>query len=222
LATVTLKDPCTWASVRVRKVETERYGEVNEKARLRREVLARRDAEPGREEKSYRIRARLEELPAYASARTISTFVGVGSEVHTLPLIEAALESGRRVAVPSVVEGRLVLTLLRDAGELEPAPFGLLEPPAELRDEPGRRVAPQDVDFFVVPGVAFDDQGGRLGHGKGYYDGLLGQARPDASRTAVAFESQVVARVPMTERDVYVNRVVTEGRVIETAGTARA
>jgi 5-formyltetrahydrofolate cyclo-ligase len=137
----------------------------------------------------------------------------VGSEVETLPLIRDALESGRRVAVPSVTGGRLVLTLLRDVSELAPAPFGLLEPPAELRNEPDRLVAPEEVDFFVVPGVAFDAQGGRLGHGKGYYDGLLSQARPDASLTAVAFECQVVDSVPMTERDVRVHRVVTERRV---------
>lgn len=207
--------------MRVRKVETERYGEVNEKARLRREVLARRDAEPGREEKSARIRARLAQLPDYESARTIAAFVGVGSEVETLPLIREALKSGRRVAVPSVTGGRLVLTLLRDVSELAPAPFGLLEPPAQLRDEPSRQVDAEDVDFFVVPGVAFDAQGGRLGHGKGYYDGLLSRARPDASFTAVAFECQLVAAVPMTQRDVRVHRVVTERRVID-GGTAKA
>lgn len=194
---------------------------MNEKARLRHEVLARRDAEPGRDAKSARIRARVEDLPDFASARTISAFVGVGSEVETLPLIEEALKSGRRVAVPSVIGGRLVLTLLRDVSELAPAPFGLLEPPADLREEPGRLVDAEDVDFFVVPGVAFDAQGGRLGHGKGYYDGLLSRARPDASFTAVAFECQVVDAVPMTERDVRVHRVVTERRVIDGKAAGR-
>jgi 5-formyltetrahydrofolate cyclo-ligase len=187
---------------------------VNEKARLRREVLARREVEPDRETRSARIRARLEALPDYASARVIAAFVGVGSEVDTLPAIRTALDSGRRMAVPSVVAGRLVLTLLRDVAELEPAPFGLQEPPAGLRNDPGRQVAPEDVDFFVVPGVAFDPEGGRLGHGKGYYDGLLRLARPDASRTAVAFECQIVARVPMTERDVRMHQVVTETRLM--------
>ena len=191
---------------------------MNEKARLRREVLARRDGEPDRETRSARIRARLESLPDYASARVIAAFAGVGSEVNTLPAIRTALESERRLAVPSVADGRLVLTRLLDITELAPAPFGLLEPPAELRDEPGRQVTPAEVDFFVVPGVAFDAGGGRLGHGKGYYDGLLRQARPDASRTAVAFECQIVARVPMSVRDVPMNRVVTEERVIAPQG----
>ena len=75
-------------------------------------------------------------------------------------------------------------------------------------------MAPEEVDFFVVPGVAFDAQGGRLGHGTGYYDGLLRQARPGASRTAVAFECQIVDAVPMTNRDMPVHRVVTEERLI--------
>lgn len=186
---------------------------MNEKARLRREVLARREAEPDREGKSARIRARLEALPEYGSAGLIAAFAGVGSEVDTLPAIATALDSGRRVAVPSVVAGRLVLTLLRDIAELKPAPFGLLEPPAGLRDEPGRQVAPDEVDFFVVPGVAFDRHGGRLGHGKAYYDRLLAHARPDATLAALCFEVQLVDKVPMVEHDVPMNYVVTEKQV---------
>jgi 5-formyltetrahydrofolate cyclo-ligase len=183
---------------------------VPEKTRLRREILARRDAEPGRPVRSRAIVEQLLELPAYGAAALISAFVGVGSEVDTLPFIESALASGKRVAVPWVNGRTLRLFDLRNVGELAPAPFGLLEPPPELRADPARDVEPAEIDLFVVPGVAFDRHGGRLGHGRGYYDGLLARARPDAAFVATAFDCQMVERVPMTARDVPIHAIVTE------------
>lgn len=181
-----------------------------EKTRLRREILARREAETGRRERSRAVVARILSLPEYLNAGLISAFVGVGSEVETFPLIEAALAAGKRVAVPWVDGRELRLFELRNVGELAPAPFGLLEPPPDLRADASRSVAPSDVDLFVVPGVAFDRRGGRLGHGRGYYDGLLSQARPGAPFVAAAFECQMVGAVPMSERDVFLDAVATE------------
>jgi 5-formyltetrahydrofolate cyclo-ligase len=66
------------------------------------------------------------------------------------------------------------------------------------------------VELFIVPGVAFDRDGGRLGHGRGYYDGLLAQARRGVPVIAAAFECQLVERVPMTPRDVRVDAIATE------------
>jgi 5-formyltetrahydrofolate cyclo-ligase len=66
------------------------------------------------------------------------------------------------------------------------------------------------VDLFVVPGVAFDRAGGRLGHGRGYYDRLLAQARVDAPFVAAAFDCQLVPGVPVTPRDVPVDAIATE------------
>ena len=183
---------------------------VPEKTRLRREALARRDAEPGRDARSRAIVERVLNLPAWEAANLVSVFVGVGSEVATLPLIESALARGKRVAVPWV-DGR-VLRLFELAGtaDLAPAPFGLLEPPPDLRADASRVIEPAEVDFFVVPGVAFDARGGRLGHGRGYYDELLSRARPGVAFVAAAFECQMIERVPMTERDIYLTGVATE------------
>lgn len=181
-----------------------------EKTRLRQEILARRDAEPDRPHRSRLIVERILNLPEYEAAALVSAFVGVGTEVETLPLIETALARGKRVAVPWV-DGRILrLFDLGSVGELSPAPFGLLEPPPDLRADPAREVNPDDVDLFVVPGVAFDREGGRLGHGRGYYDGLLARARAEAPFVAAAFECQLVERVPMTPRDVPVDMIATE------------
>lgn len=181
-----------------------------EKTRLRREILARRDAETGRRERSRAVVARILSLPEYLNAGLVSAFVGVGSEVETFPLIETALAAGKRVAVPWVDGRELRLFELQNVGELAPAPFGLLEPPPDLRADASRSVLPSDVDLFVVPGIAFDRRGGRLGHGRGYYDGLLSQARQDAAFVAAAFDCQMVGAVPMSERDVFLDAVATE------------
>ena len=74
--------------------------------------------------------------------------------------------------------------------ELAPAPFGLLEPRPELRDV-AHRQDPAGVDLFIVPGVAFDRNGGRLGYGKGYYDGLLPKGRAGVPTIGIGFAVQL-------------------------------
>jgi 5-formyltetrahydrofolate cyclo-ligase len=73
------------------------------------------------------------------------------------------------------------------------------------------------VDLFVVPGLAFDRSGGRVGFGRAYYDGLLAKAGPQARFVAVAFHSQLVPRVPMLAHDVFMHAIVTEREVIRIA-----
>jgi len=178
-----------------------------EKARLRAEVLARRDALPDRPARDAKIAAQVTAHPAWASARVLSCFVGVKSEVATLPIITAALAAGKQVGVPVVEKGKLVLYDLRSADELAPAPFGLLEPMTAFRT-PDRVIDAGAVDLFLVPGVAFDRNGGRVGYGKGYYDGLLPGARDGVPRIGLAYEVQVVAQVPMGPADVRLSHLI--------------
>ena len=139
----------------------------------------------------------------------VSCFVGVKSEVATLPIIEAAFAAGKKVAVP-VVEGA-ILTVYRieSVDELAPAPFGLLEPKKELRRKVRRLVATQ-VRLWLVPGVAFDRTGGRLGYGKGYYDALLSRVKPEVPKVGLGFEMQVIPAVPMGPTDRRLSMIITE------------
>ena len=189
-----------------------------EKTRLRREAIERRDAMADRAGASRAVLQRIEAMPEYGAAAVVSAFVGVGSEVETLSLIERALGDRRRVAVPWVSGRELRLFDLRDAAELAPAPFGLLEPPRELRADPARSIEPATIDLFVVPGLAFDRSGGRLGHGRGYYDGLLARARPGAVFVAAAFECQLFETVPREARDGRVHAIATERALHRVAG----
>ncbi len=189
-----------------------------EKTRLRREAIDRRESMAGRAAASRDVIQRIAALPEWEAAAVVSAFVGVGSEVETVPLIERALAAGKRVAVPWVSGRELRLFDLRDLRDLAPAPFGLLEPARELRADPSRLIEAAAVDLFVVPGLAFDRAGGRLGHGRGYYDGLLAGARPAAFFVAAAFECQLVEAVPMETRDVAVHAIATERALHRVAG----
>ena len=181
----------------------------DQKARLRTEVLARRDALPDREQRAQAIHARTLAHPAWVGARMISTFVGVKSEVPTLPLIEAALATGKKVAVPVVEGNTLTVYRIESVDDLAPAPFGLLEPRRELRRK-NRRLVATVVHLWLVPGVAFDRTGARLGYGKGYYDSLLSQVKPFVPTVALAFDVQMVAAVPVGPTDVPVYSIVTD------------
>lgn len=180
-----------------------------EKKVLRQEMLDRRDAEPDREAKSVRILERLKARPEFVRAKRVMTYVGVGSEVATLPLVRELLDSGRTVYVPWCEPADLRLFRLESVDELSPSGYGLLEPPPDLRELPDRQGQPGALDLIVTPGVAFDRQRNRLGHGKGYYDRLLGRAR-GVPAIVLAFECQVVDRVPVSARDVRVDGLITE------------
>lgn len=187
--------------------------ELDLKAALRRRALAARDAVPEPGAKSRAIRERLEALDGWRRAGTLCTYVGVRSEVATLPLLADALAGGRRVAVPACEGAQLRLVYLTALDELTPARFGLLEPSPEVCLADGRACPVEAVDLFVVPGVAFDRSGGRLGYGRGFYDRLLAGARPDALRVGLAFEAQLVPSVPTDRFDLPMDLVVTERAV---------
>jgi 5-formyltetrahydrofolate cyclo-ligase len=192
---------------------------MSAKSELRARAKAVRDAEPQRSLKEAAIAVRVEQLPQYRQARVVATYVGVKSEVGTRSLIEGRLARGEPTAVVYRKDGDLALCLIQSIDELVPASFGLLEPLPSVVADPERHCAPADVDLFLVPGLAFDQAGGRIGYGKGYYDRLLGAARPGAIFLALAFEGQMVGHVPMAAHDVPVHLVMTERATHQLAGT---
>ena len=184
-----------------------------DKAALRREVLARRSALTDRASRSMAIESRLRSLSEFGRAGTIASYVGVGEEVATVGLIEEALARNITIAVPWRAGSDLHLARILSLAELVPVSFGLLEPPPGLAASTARVVAPEDAGLLLIPGVAFDREGGRLGHGKGFYDRLLARAGLGPLRIALAFDCQVVERVPMEAGDERMDLVVTEEAV---------
>jgi 5-formyltetrahydrofolate cyclo-ligase len=167
---------------------------------------------------STRIADRLAGLPAFAAARTILVTLPFGSEWNVRPLVERALRQGKVVAVPRVDASAkmLVLHAIRDLGRDIAAGFRAI--PEPLSSTPV--VVPEAVDFVLVPGVAFDAQGRRLGYGGGYYDRLLPLCRRDAFRAAGAFAVQVVETVPTGPHDARVDAIATPDALIAASGKA--
>ncbi len=185
---------------------------------MRRIALRRREAQPDRAVLSERICATIERLPEYRQAETICSYVGVGSEVLTWNLLGVAIAGDKKVIVPYVEGSRLRLFHLHDLVELAPAPFGLLEPPTELRGQPDRHTHPADVELFVVPGLAFDATGARLGYGKRYYDSLLRSAPSESPRIGLAFACQMEPGLPVLDYDIGMHVIVTEKAVFRSRG----
>ena len=168
---------------------------------------------------SGRIFQRLSELPHYASAKTVLCYVSFRSEVSTHAFIEQLWADGKRVVVPYCTGGRLELFCLSSFADLSPGMLGILEPRSELRRLESHRVDVSAIDLFVIPGLAFDRQGGRLGYGKGYFDHLLCKARNNALLAAVAFECQIFDEVPMLPHDGRVHAVITEDAIYRPTAT---
>jgi 5-formyltetrahydrofolate cyclo-ligase len=185
------------------------------KLALRREVLARREALPAdvRATASAAIAQRVAALPEFAAASAVLLTLAFRSEWNTRPLVRAALAASKTVVVPRVDRQTRMLELHSIADpDLDVVP-GHLAIPEPLSARP--QVPRDAIDFVLVPGVAFDLEGRRLGYGGGYYDRLLPLLAPRAARVAGAFDIQIVERVPAAPHDVRVDAVVTESRIVE-------
>ncbi len=181
------------------------------KKQIREQAHANRNAQPDKDELSKRICERFSSLPEYSAARTVMYYVDVRSEVRTRHSLPAALTHGKKIVVPWCnAQGELELFHLESMEELALGMYKILEPKPELRSLPAKQVAAPDLDLVMVPGVAFDRRGARMGHGKGYYDKLLQHARPDALLVALAFECQLFPEIPTAPHDIFMDRIITE------------
>ncbi len=188
-----------------------------QKTAIRKEILNKRDAlDPAvRASKSLLIQTALFTLPEIVASSCIMFYVSFRSEVQTETMIKHALAIGKTVIVPvtDLKNKRLVLSRLENYDEdLAPGTWGILEP----RPEKVRPASYADIDSVIAPGAAFTEDGWRIGYGGGFFDRLLRESKKKA--IALAFEMQILDAVPHDpERDVPVNYVITERRVITCA-----
>jgi 5-formyltetrahydrofolate cyclo-ligase len=163
---------------------------------------------------SVEITNRVTQLGCVEGARTISTYLHTGSEVRTKQIVDWALSQGKRVIVPVTIkaEKQLFFSELRAPEvELEKGAFGIPEPKPQFR----RPVALEEADVALVPGIAWDKGGYRIGYG-GYYDRSLNSVRKHVNTVGLAFEFQIVNTLPRTRYDRHVDKLVTDHRTIDT------
>lgn len=196
-----------------------------DKAEQRQIAYAARNAQADKDTVSTKICRRVREQPWYQSAQTVMWYLHCRSEVRTLPVVLAELDSDKRIVVPYCTvdaEGQKQLGLwhLQAIDELQPGMWNILEPPRERWIEPTKQVVVDELDAIIVPGVAFDKQGGRLGNGAGYYDRLLQKVRSNAVLAAVCYEAQLLPQVAMDTHDVFMDFVVTDQAIYPGKGRA--
>ena len=160
--------------------------------------------------KSLRIYRRLIDMPAYQLALRIACYMSIKNEVDTRMVIQNAIGSGKQVGVPVTrKDGDMYFQAIAGLSDLRPVHYGLREPVAD----PQKMLLPHTVDLILVPGIAFDRRGYRIGLGGGYYDRFL--ARTEAVRIGLSYDFQIIDRVPAESHDEKMDLIITEDEIIK-------
>ena len=161
---------------------------------------------------SLSIQKSCRDLPVFREAPVVSSFIGYGEEVETEALVRTLMRQGRRLAVPTrrMPGGEPSFAEIVSWEELSPNSLGILEPRREFL----RPIAPSAIGLFLVPGLGFDRNGGRLGYGLGFYDRALAGASAEALLAGLCFDFQIVEKVPVADHDLPMDLIISEKRII--------
>ncbi len=160
---------------------------------------------------SLRACALLRQQSVWQSARAVLFYAPLAGEIDLSPLLDEGLRAGKAIALPRFIEetGAYLAFQIRDAADdCAPGKFGISEPTAQCAPFPLK-----GLDLVLAPGVGFDAAGRRLGRGQGFYDRLLAQI--SGVKCGVAFDQQLVERIPREEHDVRMNCILTPTRWLE-------
>ncbi|HBE79669.1 MAG TPA: 5-formyltetrahydrofolate cyclo-ligase [Firmicutes bacterium] len=178
------------------------------KKQLRQEIKAKLASLSPQEFSAFNsaIEQRFFELPIIRDSQRIMLYYSIGREVVTAALISKLLKMGKTVALPACTSDKNIRAgIIHDLNELVPGIFGLSEPPV-LAPE----IDPAALDLIVIPGVAFDREGFRLGHGAGYYDRFL--VRTNGYKLGLAYDLQIIDHLPAAPHDVPVHALLTPSK----------
>jgi 5-formyltetrahydrofolate cyclo-ligase len=146
-------------------------------------------------------------LPEYRKARVLALYAPIHHEVETAVVAVRALADGKTLLYPAVVGSEMQLRRVRRLDELVPGRFGIMEPVGEVWE-------PDQADLVVVPGIAFDKEGRRIGYGKGFYDKALHQLEGSGRLVAFCYEFQLFEEIVGEPHDVTMDLIVTEVQVV--------
>jgi len=185
--------------------------------KLRKNTLNQRDLLSSIEQqnRSRLIVDRVKKMAQFKSATTVFIYVDFRSEVATRPLIGHMLRCGKKVVLPvTLVQEKdlLAVSITDPEKELSPGYCSIPEPNVEIREK--QRISPDIIDIILLPGSVFDERGGRMGYGGGYYDRFVSNKAPQALRVGLAYDLQIVKRAPLQAHDELLDFIVTEKRTI--------
>ncbi|MEI7602917.1 MAG: 5-formyltetrahydrofolate cyclo-ligase [Opitutae bacterium] len=182
------------------------------KARLRQDLKKSRESlsPTQREAASTTIEASVLHLAEWKKAKVVCLYASFKGELPTNELLQKVLGSEKRCVLPKVnSEGQPELYEIKSFQDLELSSLEIPEPKINCP-----RVNPTQIDFFLVPGMGFDRQGNRLGHGSGFYDRLLAQASPTAFLLGYGYDFQVVDAIPREVHDIVMHAIATPSQII--------
>ncbi len=165
------------------------------------------------EKKSFNIFLQLKKFPLVQKAKNISVYVDFRNEVKTDQIIRYFLTAGKNVMVPISIPSTkemLFSQIIDPENDLIPGNYGILEP----KQDATRIINPNNLDLILVPGVAFDPHGYRIGYGGGYYDRFFSKQTKKIPSIALAFDLQIVEQLPKEPFDHPVDYILTETRII--------
>ena len=174
-----------------------------DKKALRRSIAAQKKAMTAEqiESKSAKLTEAFLATEAYRNANTIYGYLPYNQEVRTVPLLERALQDGKRVAVPKVYGEEMRFLYIEDMSGIAPGSFGIPEP---IADAP---VADDPRALVLMPGLAFDPAGNRMGYGGGFYDRFLCD-EPNHPTVALCYDFQMLPHLQTEEHDIPVDLVL--------------
>lgn len=183
---------------------------------IRQEILNLRKVLTAEEvaSKSENIFNRLASSAMFVKSKNVMVYMDFKNEVSTNLIINYLLKSDKGVIIPITISGtrNMILSQLLDPNkELERNSYGILEPKPQYI----RKANPELLDLVIVPGVAFDISGYRIGYGGGYYDTFFNKLAKPIISIALAFDLQIVESVPVEDHDRPVNYIFTESRIID-------
>lgn len=165
------------------------------------------------QEKAKKIEDRLFEFANFLESNIVLLYVNSTSEVNSQKIIKRSLKHKKIVILPAFDVNKYKMQLMKIDDidtDLKTGPRGILEP-----DSQRCNVVPVEcLDIAIIPGVAFDEKGGRIGSGEGYYDRLIPKLSATTRKVALSFEDQMIPQIQMESHDKYVDIIITEKRII--------
>lgn len=170
--------------------------------------LLKEQGEESRQKRSFEIKKKLFSQPLFLQANTIMFYIAKREEVDTSVMIKDALKLGKKVVVPMILvkEKQIISSqLINPKKELEKGPYGVYQPKNQFI----RKVLLKTIDLVIVPGVAFDQKGNRLGRGGGYFDRFLSKLKKrNVPIFGLAFRFQILDKLPVLPHDIPVNKLI--------------
>lgn len=178
---------------------------------LRKAILARRRSLSAAEASSasHLVQQAFVATGEFVEARIVAIYAPIHNEVDTAEVMHAALASAKLLLLPAVCNDGLELRSISGPGELCRGAFGIPEPAAQCPVH-----SPEEADLFVIPGIAFDLSGRRIGYGKGYYDRALHHQEGKGKLVGFCYDFQLLERIAGEPHDVRMDIIITERRII--------